>query len=133
MTSVTCYNVTMTSSCLGDLPAKDILGRQFGDLTVTAYDGNREGTYFWRCRCKCGREAVVRQSNLLLGHTKSCGCRQKMAHINNLMLVDGTSVALLEAARRQRVISTNSSGYNGVYRNRKNGKWIAQITFKART
>lgn len=108
MTSVTCYNVTMTSSCLGDLPAKDILGRQFGDLTVTAYDGNREGTYFWRCRCKCGREAVVRQSNLLLGHTKSCGCRQ-------------------------RVISTNSSGYNGVYRNRKNGKWIAQITFKART
>ncbi len=124
---------TKSCGCLGNPPAKDILGRHFGDLTVTAYYGNREGTYFWRCRCKCGKETVVRQNNLLLGHTKSCGCRQKTAYIDNLKLVDGTSVTLLEAARRQRLISTNSSGYNGVYQNKKNGKWIAQITFKGKT
>lgn len=124
---------TKSCGCLGNPPAQDILGRRFGDLTVTAYDGNREGTYFWRCRCECGRETVVRQNNLLLGHTQSCGCRQKTAYIGNLKLVDGTSVTMLEAACRQRRISTNSSGYNGVYRNRKSGKWTAQITFKGKT
>lgn len=124
---------TKSCGCLGNPPAKDILGRHFGDLTVTAYDGNREGTYFWRCKCKCGKETVVRQNNLLLGHTKSCGCRQKTAYIENLKLVDGTSVTMLEAACNQRLISTNSSGYNGVYRNNKSGKWVAQITFKGKT
>lgn len=124
---------TKSCGCLGNPPVKDILGRQFGDLTVIAYDGNRDGTYYWRCRCKCGNETVVRQNNLLLGHTKSCGCRQKTAYIENLKLVDGTSVTMLEASRSQRLISTNSSGYNGVYRNRKSGKWTAQITFKGKT
>ncbi len=123
---------TKSCGCLGHPPAQDILGRQFGDLTVTAYDGNREGTYFWHCRCKCGKETVVRQNNLLLGHTKSCGCLQRAQIVNNLRLVDGTSVTILEAMKN-RVIASNTSGYNGVYRNRKSGKWIAQITFKGRT
>lgn len=30
-------------------------------------------------------------------------------------------------------ICTNTSGYNGVYRNKRNGKWAAQITFKGKT
>ena len=124
---------TKSCGCLGNPPAKDILGRHFGDLTVMAYDGNRDGTYFWRCQCRCGKETVVRQNNLLLGHTKSCGCRQKKVYIDNLKLVDGTSVTMLEAVCSQRLISTNSSGYNGVYQNKKNGKWIAQITFKGKT
>ena len=123
---------TKSCGCLGNPPPKDILGRHFGDLTVIAYDGNRDGTYFWRCRCKCGKETVVRQNNLLLGHTKSCGCRQKKVYIENLKIIDGTSIALLEAAHH-RLISTNSSGYNGVYQNRKSGKWVAQITFKGKT
>lgn len=119
--------------CLASPPVRDILGRQFGDLTVTAYDGNREGNNYWRCKCKCGRETVVRQNNLLLGHTKSCGCWQKTVYIDNLKMVDGTSVVLLETARSERLVSSNSSGYNGVYRNKKSGKWAAQITFKRKT
>lgn len=119
--------------CLRNPSVQSILGQQFGDLTVIAYDGNREETYFWRCRCKCGNETSVRQDNLVQGHTKSCGCRQKTVYIDNLKLVDGTSVALLEGARRERLICSNSSGYNGVYKNRKNEKWVAQITFKGKT
>lgn len=124
---------TKSCGCLGNPPAKDILGRQFGYLTVIGYDGNREGTYFWRCKCKCGKETVVRQNNLLRGHTKSCGCLQKKIHTENLKLVDGTSVTKIEASCRQRLVSTNSSGYNGVYQDRRTGKWIAQITFKGKT
>lgn len=125
--------MTKSCGCLGNPPPQDILGRQFGDLMVIAYDGNREGTYFWRCRCKCGNETIVRQNNLLLGHTKSCGCRKKSAYIDNLKLIDGTSVTMLEASRGERLISSNSSGYNGVYKNRRSEKWAAQITFKGKT
>jgi len=124
---------TKSCGCLGNPPPQDILGKQFGDLTVTAYDGNREGTYFWRCRCKCGKEAVVRQDNLMQGHTKSCGCRKKTVYIDNLKLVEGTAVVLLEGARRERLISSNSSGHNGVYKKQKSNKWAAQITFKGKT
>ena len=123
---------TKSCGCLGHPPAQDILGRQFGDLTVTAYDGNREGTYFWRCKCKCGKETVVRQNNLLMGHTKSCGCLQAKIVLENMKFVEGTSVTILEKAATRRIAS-NTSGYNGVYRNRKNGKWAAQIGFKGKT
>lgn len=119
--------------CLKNPPAQDILGKKFGDLTVIAYAGKQAGTYFWLCQCQCGNQTVVRQNNLLLGHTKSCGCRQKTTCIENLKLVDGTSVTILEGIRNRRIIRTNSSGYNGVYRNKKSGKWSAQITFKRKT
>ena len=29
---------------------------------------------FWECICDCGRKTVAEQSNLLSGHTRSCGC-----------------------------------------------------------
>ena len=28
----------------------------------------------WRCKCKCGNETTVFSSNLIRGHTLSCGC-----------------------------------------------------------
>lgn len=49
-----------------------------------------------------------------------------------MKFVDGTSVTLLEKADK-RLVSTNSSGYNGVYLNRKTQKWVAQIGFKGKT
>lgn len=54
----------------------DLTGQRFGMLTVTAYDhtGNYWESY-WRCRCDCGNEAVVRSKSLRQGVTKSCGCQ----------------------------------------------------------
>ena len=68
---------------------------------------------------------------LQTGKTKSCGCIQATQIVENLKLCDGTSVTLLEAGKRKRV--TNTSGYIGVYQNKQNGKWVAQITFKGKT
>ena len=119
--------------CLSRPPLKDFVGKRFGGLVVQKYAGKWGGVHRWQCVCDCGNEAVVDQSSLQSGKTKSCGCRQKTAYRENLKLVDGTSVTKLEATRSQRLISTNSSGYNGVYQNRKNGKWAAQITFKGKT
>ena len=92
----------------------------------------RNGQLYWKCQCSCGKETTVRGSYLLEGRTKSCGCLQAQSIIQNMKYLDGTSVRMLENAPK-RLNNTNSSGYNGIYYNRKNSKWIAQITFKKKT
>lgn len=123
---------TRSCGCKGYPPMEDLTGRVFGKLTVLEQAERREGISYWRCRCECGNETVVRYAYLISGHTKSCGCMQKQMIADNLRLIDGTSVTLLEA-RRNRVIASNTSGYPGVYRHRQTGKWAAQITFKGKT
>ena len=123
---------TKSCGCNGKPPIEDLAGLTFGKLTVLELAEWKNGTSYWRCRCNCGNETVVRYSNLVSGHTKSCGCMQKTSIIENLRLVDGTSVTLLES-KRNRVIASNTSGYSGVYRQQKTGKWAAQITFKGKT
>ncbi len=112
--------------------AGGITGKVFGKLTVLEFVGLIKGKNFWKCRCECGNETVVQYSNLISGHTKSCGCLQKEMWRENLKLIDGTSVTLLESGKN-RTISSNTSGYTGVYRQANTGKWAAQITFKGKT
>ena len=123
---------TKSCGCLGRPPLKDHIGKRFGRLTVTAYAGKRSGIHRWECRCDCGGTAIVGQTALQSGHTRSCGCLQDKMRRDNLKLIDGTSVTLLEATDK-RLLKSNTSGYNGVYYNRRSGKWAAQITFKKKT
>lgn len=118
--------------CLGNPPLKDYTGKRFGQLTVLGYWGKKDGMHRWKCRCDCGNETIVGQTLLQSGKTKSCGCLQSTVITENLKLCEGTSVTILEATKRRRV-SSNQSGYTGVYQNKKNGKWVAQITFKRKT
>ena len=110
------------------LRIKDWVGKSFGDLTVLSYDGRRNGKHYWRCRCSCGRETVVNQSNLQDGHTRSCGCKVNPAGTRHF--VEGTCI---ESIRSRKVSARNRSGVRGVYRNRRTGRWVAQITFQGRT
>jgi hypothetical protein len=54
---------------------KDLAGQRFGRLLAVepAYS-KPNGGVFWRCRCDCGNETVVRGAKLNNGHTQSCGC-----------------------------------------------------------
>ena len=114
--------------CWGHPPLKEFVGLRFGKLIVTEYAGKRAGMHRWKSICDCGNETIVGQTLLQTGKTKSCGCIQATQIIENLKLCDGTSVTLLEAGKRKR--ATNTSGYIGVHQNKRNGKWVAQITFK---
>lgn len=118
--------------CLFRPPLKDWVGKKFGMLTVTAYDGKRQGKHWWKCTCDCGNEVVVCQSSLNTGHTTSCGCRNTPYAARTL--VDGTCVeALRGAVEKKTVAKNNSSGIRGVYRNKRNNRWCAQITFQGKT
>lgn len=54
---------------------KNLAGLKIGRLTVlesaTSNDVNHPR---WVCLCECGNEKTVSRSNLVSGHTKSCGC-----------------------------------------------------------
>lgn len=119
--------------CLKSPPLKNYVGQRFGRLTVTAYAGKKEGKHQWKCICDCGKETVAEQISLQRGRVKSCGCLQASIYKENLGLRDGTSVAMLKASKNGRLIKTNTSGYNGVYLDKRRGQWVAQITFKGKT
>lgn len=112
---------------------RNIAGMRFGKLTALEPDGQViRGSAVWRYHCDCGGEVHAPLHQLTAGYRKSCGCLQSEVYRDNLKLIDGTSVTLLEAAR-SRLISSNTSGHTGVYLNRRNGRWVAQITFKGKT
>lgn len=93
---------------------KNWFGKRFGKLIVIKYVGKQKGVHYWKCKCDCGKETIVSQTNLQNGHTKSCGCLQTESGIKNLKLIEGTSISKLEATNK-RLYKTNTSGFNGVY------------------
>ena len=59
-------------------------GKTFGFLTVLErdYQQNVHPTFdgsYWKCKCSCGNETIVRGTSLVGGLTKSCGCLWKSA------------------------------------------------------
>lgn len=53
------------------LGTKDETGKRYGDWIVIGLSHVGRGA-FWRCRCKCGAESVVRGTALRNGTTKRC-------------------------------------------------------------
>jgi len=51
----------------------DLTGKKFGRLTVLGLASLENSVTFWHVRCDCGKEKVIRRSNLY-GGAKSCGC-----------------------------------------------------------
>ena len=55
----------------------DLLGKNFGKLTVIEDKGVIDGHHCWRCSCECGNEVVVKGDYLRSGRKMSCGCLKK--------------------------------------------------------
>lgn len=54
-----------------------LVGKVFGMLKVLSFSHQKVqgGSYFWFCRCECGKTKAINASSLRKGRTKSCGCR----------------------------------------------------------
>lgn len=57
----------------------DLTNQRFGSLTAIelgppAIQPSGRKIVTWKCLCDCGRETIVRTTNLRNGHTTSCGC-----------------------------------------------------------
>lgn len=63
-------------NCVGRFSAEPVIpGEIYGNLTIVSFDHkDKNGQYYVRCRCKCGREIVVRRTLLASGKQTSCGC-----------------------------------------------------------
>lgn len=53
-----------------------MIGRQFGEWTVIAFDGCDGKNTTYLCRCSCGTERHLRKNVLIHGLSKSCGCKR---------------------------------------------------------
>lgn len=53
----------------------NLAGVRYGRLFVLSRAANnKHGRPAWRCRCDCGREAIICGNSLRFGLTRSCGC-----------------------------------------------------------
>ncbi|MCH3966764.1 MAG: hypothetical protein LKE52_04000 [Bacilli bacterium] len=108
---------------------KDLTGQRFGRLTVVSLKGRKNNKTYWNCHCDCGKDCVVSTTNLTMGQTVSCGCRNKenQNKIPTLKndFVDGTSLSAVKASRKRN--RNNTSGCTGVHWDKERGKWVAQI------
>lgn len=53
---------------------KNIDGMKFGRLTAIKYSHNKNQKRIMECVCICGKKVYSSVSDLVSGHTKSCGC-----------------------------------------------------------
>lgn len=66
-------------------PKKDITGMKFNQLEVIEWvgfkkvgsEGRVKRRSVYKCKCSCGNECHVTQTDLKSGNVKSCGCRIK--------------------------------------------------------
>jgi hypothetical protein len=70
---------TKSCGCLhraaGERSRIDITGQRFNKLTAIRPTNRRSyKNVIWLCVCDCGNETLVRQQDIVNGHTTSCGC-----------------------------------------------------------
>jgi hypothetical protein len=54
---------------------KNKTGWRLGYLNVIELAGMKDGRTTWRCVCDCGREVILRTSNIRNDKARSCGCQ----------------------------------------------------------
>lgn len=116
-------------TCKRNLVTADISGHRFGRLVAISPTDDlpaRGQGRKWLCQCDCGNTCSVGSRNLINGAAQSCGCLQ-VDRVKSLY-VDGTAPCKLRESDHPR--STNTSGYTGVWYDKRRNKWVAEIIFR---
>lgn len=80
---------------------ENLIGKQFGELTVIAMGKDIPNTYgrpisTWVCKCSCGKTVTVRGVQLRSGKTKSCG------HLRSIKAIE---LHTIHGKRHERIYS----------------------------
>jgi len=59
------------------LNSEKLLGKQFNLLTIEEIDDHHWSRKIAFCSCECGGHTSPRLSDVVRGHTRSCGCLNK--------------------------------------------------------
>ncbi len=106
----------------------DLSGQVFGRLTVLNFAEKRGKYEYWHCVCECGKEKDISIYNLTSGRTSSCGCLQrecgKKYQKQNLHIYEGVQI---EKAMAKTVQKNNTTGFRGVFKDKRTGKFRARI------
>lgn len=54
---------------------EEYIGQKYNSLTIIGFE-HRKSSWYWKCRCECGKEIVCSPLKAITGHTKSCGCKK---------------------------------------------------------
>lgn len=53
---------------------KDITNQRFGRLVAISFQHRDKNGYLWLFKCDCGKEKLIRNTPVISGVVKSCGC-----------------------------------------------------------
>lgn len=112
----------------------DLTGRTFGKLKVLSFSYYQKGKYaYWNCKCECGNTKVIYGCNLKNGSVVSCGCERKNVGQKyakaNFHIVDGVQI---EKAIARSTPKNNTSGFRGVFKDKRTGKYRARIIMQGK-
>lgn len=112
---------------------EDFVGRKFGKLTVASFAGFKGKYPYWHCVCECGTEKDIYEHNLTAGSVTSCGCGRvecgKKFQKQNFHIYQGIQV---EKATSRNIQKNNTSGFRGVYKDKRTNKWRARIILQGK-
>lgn len=91
----------------------DLTGRQFGDLTVLGKAETKQKGRFWKVKCVCGNELVVKQSDLKNQVVTSCG-HEETKVVKEVKEVKPAKAAAPKKAKAPAKKASNGTGYVGV-------------------
>lgn len=71
--------------CKNKTTVKDLTNQRFGRLIVKSrYSSDNSKKATWICQCDCGKETIVRGSDLLSNKINSCGCYKSAKYSRDL-------------------------------------------------
>jgi len=97
-------------NCSRHLPSKkkqNLSGNVYGHLKVIVLDHIKNGHQYWKCKCDCGTETVVKHSHLT-GHTvRTCGCshlvlQDKHPHWKGYKEISGAYFSVVKRSAKKR-------------------------------
>ena len=79
----------------------DLTGKTFGKLYVKNIHSRKNGRIYYKCKCECGKEAVISKDSLNAGK-KHCGClpRSDTKDITNKMFGKLKVINYIESKKR---------------------------------